>query len=300
MYYTILGISENATITEIKDAYRKLAKKYHPDTNDLESDEMIKLINTAYTELIKLHKHKKDDCTVKSKFHKKIKKKFVSEHNHLLTISFIDSIIGASIDFINYYKHECSNCKGLGSIYSTCKHCDGHGIVNKHDSFISIGINCKQCDGKGYKEITPCIICKGVGYLLLEEPLTINIPEGLEEKTKLLMKGKGNYLNHGRGDLYISVSINSDNHYSRVGNNLLYTCDIDILDILLEKPIEVMTIRGLINIVITPDNYNTPYIVDGFGTKSINGSKYGNMIIQPRYIIKKLTKLQKENLKKYL
>lgn len=297
MHYKILGIPKDATLQDIKQAYRTLAKQYHPDTNQTtNTDDMFKLINDAYSILSDTIKRKKYDQMTSNITHKNIKKTFNHNQEITLDVSLKQTILGDSIIFTNIYKCECTNCYGAGNIFNNCLPCAGTGVIKKNDSFISIDLKCKDCNGTGKKEITPCTICNCSGYSLKEEQLTLSIPEGLEKKTKLLMKGKGNLIGQTRGDLIVSINITDTENYTRKSNDLIYQVYIDVLDILIEQPLTIDTIKGTVSILIGPDNYQEPYIINGWGTKSLNGIDYGDMIIEIKPVINKLTNLQKEKL----
>jgi DnaJ-class molecular chaperone len=136
-------------------------------------------------------------------------------------------------------------------------------------------------------------VCGGSGYTEDQEEMTINIPEGLEEKTKLFVKGKGNYINGSRGDLYVTVEIQPDSRYERIGNDLIMNLEVDVFDVMLEKTITVDSLRGEFSIDLDPTTIYDDVVLPQRGTKTINGNNYGNLIIRLITQIPKLTSEQK-------
>ena len=328
-YYDELGISKTATDAEIKRAYRRLAKTYHPDKNKTpEAEDKIRRVNEAYQILGDREKRTVYDRQQSNSsgrmfgntnfdisdifsnafdFNKprhqkhKFKKTFESQAKTTLTIDFIESILGVSDKiFTHIYRKECSSCNGYGGEFSACPNCAGAGVVNRSDGFISINTTCSKCHGTGKKIGSVCGICSGKGYDDVAEELMINIPEGLESRTKLFVKGKGNYINGSRGDLYIAIDIVENKLYSRNGNDIVMTIDVDILDVLLERTIPVQSFRGDFSIDLDPDTIHDPIILVGKGTKPINGTNYGDFIIKISPQIHKLTDSQKNILETML
>ncbi len=324
-YYEELGVSKTATEAEIKHAYRRLAKTYHPDKNKTpEAEDKIRRINEAYQILGDKEKRAdydrqrssggrvfgKNNFDISDIFsssfdfnkprHQKhqFKKTFESQSKVTVSIDFVESILGITDKiFTHIYKKECGGCNGYGGEFSPCPSCNGSGVINRSDGFISINTTCSKCHGTGKKIGSSCNVCGGNGYSEITEELTINIPEGLESRTKLFVKGKGNYINGSRGDLYITVDITENPLYSRTGNNIIMTITVDILDVLEEKTIPVESFRGDFSIDLDPDTVYDDIILSGKGAKTINGINYGDFIIKISPQIHKLTNEQKNILK---
>lgn len=324
-YYSELGIDKNATDVEIKQAYRRMAKTYHPDRNKSpDAEEKIKRVNEAYDVLSDKNKKAEYDSKKSNAFagfgrsnfdigdifsnsfdfnkprqHKhKFKKKFESQSKTTIQIDFSESILGVTDKKISHiFKHECSKCSGFGGEFQPCNICGGSGSINRNDGFISINITCTSCSGSGKKIISPCTECGGEGYIDTEEELAINIPEGLEVKTKLFVKGKGNLINGSRGDLYITVEILPDPIYRRHNNDIHMTVDVDVVDIMLESSVVCNTLKGEVPIHLTPAVINDKIIQKSMGTKTVNSDTYGDLIITINPTIPKLSDEQKNILK---
>jgi len=311
--------------SEIKRSYRKLAKEYHPDVNKTkEAEEKFKQINEAYEILGDEQKRKNYDMNNSMNFgsfggfnssnisdlfqqsfggfqdipkRKKSnhKKTFQDESNIEIYITVEESIFGVDKKTIpNSYKCECNKCFGHGGTFSDCNVCNGTGRVNKNDGFISINVTCTECMGTGQKKTGSCIKCYDKGYLLVAEELDIRIPEGIEERTKLLVRGKGNKINGKRGDLFISVKVIENEEYSRKNNNIYQRAKISAIDILLEKIIQIPSLRENFEIDLKKIENEKTFIFKNKGTKTVNGNSYGDLIIIPDVYYPKLDEKQKE------
>lgn len=325
-YYDELGVNKDASDKEIKLAYRRLAKKYHPDRNKSpHAEEKTKRINEAYNVLGDTNKKTEYDKSCsnifggfgKSNFNvndifgrsnfdfnkshvkktHKISKTFDSKLKNTIKITFTEAISGESKKILNSYKVECSDCNGYGGQLKLCGVCNGTGLINKNDGFISINTTCVECRGTGQKSIGVCPKCDSKGYIEKNEEIEINVPEGVEPRTTLFVKGKGNYINGTRGDLYISVVILPSDVYERKGNDILMTVYVDVFDVLVEKTINIVTFNGDINVELNNDIIENGIKIDGKGTKSIKGNTYGDLVVDFITKIPILTDSQKEDLK---
>jgi len=327
-YYKELEVNKNASITDIKIAYRRLAKTYHPDKNkEFDADAKIKRLNEAYNVLSDNKKRTEYDFTQNTnKFNgfgnstfdgndifsgtafSKQNQKTKKQHKSLKTfnqkleitteIDFIEAIQGVKNKTIKYsYKHECKSCNGYGGEFVDCDICGGIGLISKNDGFININVTCNSCNGTGKHIVNKCSECEGFGYIEKETYIDINVPEGLEQRTKLFVKGKGNYINGCRGDLYISVDILPHKMYKRHGNNIIVTTEIDVFDILLENTVILSTFVGDFDIKLNSTSLEQEIIKNGKGTKAINGTSYGDLIIQLTMKLPILTSEQKEVIK---
>lgn len=322
-YYSILGIEKSASQKEIKSAYRKLANRYHPDKNkNINDSEKIKKINEAYNILGNVKKRMEYDNKKtntfngfenmnfdfqdifngttfgKNKKRNPIKKTFDQKLEITIQICFEEAILGLQNKEIQYnFKKECSKCKGYGGQFVVCEYCNGSGYIKKNDGFISINTTCSECKGTGKSLNHGCDCCGNKGYVYVKETLNIKIPEGLEQRTKLFVKNKGNYVNGSRGDLYITAEIIKHDVYKRKGNNILMNFEADVFDVMMNNIITINTLRDEFDITLDPEMINTPLIRKGLGTKSVNGEVYGDLIITFSLKIPAINKQQKKLLR---
>ncbi|OAL10318.1 molecular chaperone DnaJ [Candidatus Mycoplasma haematobovis] len=233
-YYQILGVSHDATESEIKKAYRSLAKKYHPDVNKSpEAEDKFKDINEAYEVLSDAQKRQNYDTYGSADeqmqgnpfsgggdFTEFFNDFFGGMHNQRqyehysdkVTISFLDSVRGTSRKYDYFSKQKCEVCKGNKAFLGDAKYvvvcgaCRGTGQerVRKQSLFGIFDSTrpCSQCEGHGKVISKKCKECKGEGYKSQKKTVTVPIPAGIFDKQVLSFWDKS-----GLVDVKISLKI---------------------------------------------------------------------------------------------
>lgn len=231
-YYEILGLDSNASEDEIKKAYRKLAKQYHPDLHpgDTEAEQIFKDINEAYTTLSDPQKRQEYDMYgpdgmqddpfagfegfnpfsffgggmgggMGSGFRKTNTAIRGSDIHHTISISFKDSILGCKREIVLDALNTCPHCNGTGAkngakAYS-CPECNGTGqktSVRRSGNMIMQNIGpCPNCRGTGKYIKDTCEYCKGEGLTPEKRTITVTIPAGVMHGQALTVRGQGNY-----------------------------------------------------------------------------------------------------------
>ncbi len=145
---------------------------------------------------------------------------------------------------------QCDTCNGSGSEGGAapvnCSTCGGHGKVRSQQGFFTIERTCPACQGVGQTIETPCKDCSGSGRLQRERSLSVNIPAGVEDGTRIRLAGEGEAGLRGgtNGDLYIFLAIRPHDFFKREGADLFCQVPITIVDAALGGSIEVPTIDG--------------------------------------------------------
>src|ERR1700730_14044413 len=144
----------------------------------------------------------------------------------------------------------CDTCKGNGaepgSRPAACRTCHGHGRVRAQQGFFTIEKTCPTCQGSGQTIDKPCKSCGGQGRVRREKTLSVNIPPGVEDGTRIRLAGEGEAGPHGAaaGDLYIFVSIAQHPPFQRAAATSFCRVPIPITTAALGGAIEVPTVEG--------------------------------------------------------
>jgi len=167
-----------------------------------------------------------------------------------LSISLEDAYSGKK-QGINFSSSEtCESCKGHcaepGSKPTQCSTCGGQGQVRSNQGFFTVQQTCAQCGGSGELITTPCKNCKGNGKKQAKKNITMTIPRGVDDGTRIRLSGKGEagIKGGGNGDLYIFVSVESHSIFKRSEENLFFEFPISLTDAALGTTIQVPTIDG--------------------------------------------------------
>ena len=149
----------------------------------------------------------------------------------------------------NTYK-KCKDCSGSGAAKGskpiTCSYCGGKGKIRSSQGFFTIQQTCHHCSGYGEKIGKPCNSCSGNGKIQSQENVSVKIPKGVDDGTRIRLSGKGEAGTKGAssGDLYLFISIDTHNIFKRSEENLYYELPITFSDAALGTTVEVPSIDG--------------------------------------------------------
>ncbi len=221
-----------------------------------------------------------------------------------LDLSLEDAVFGTEKE-INVNRTElCPECKGSrmksGTEKSTCKHCQGRGQVRYQQGFFTISRTCSHCQGSGQVIPFPCGDCRGTGKTKKKKTLTIKIPPGVNNGTKLRLEAEGEAgdLGAGRGDLFIITHVKKHKFFDREGNNLICEIVIPFTKAALGSTIEIPTFQGTENLRI-PEGTQSGQIfrLKGKGIKDLYSHRRGDIFV--KVLVNTPQNLNKEQ-KKYL
>jgi len=202
----------------------------------------------------------------------------------------------------------CDTCKGSGaepgSRPASCRTCQGHGRVRAQQGFFTIERTCPTCQGSGQIIEKPCKGCGGQGRVRREKTLSVNIPAGVEDGTRIRLAGEGEVGVHGAapGDLYIFVSIAPHQIFQRDGANIFCRVPIPFTSAALGGTIEVPTVEGSRTRVTVPPGTQSghQFRLRSKGMTVLRSPARGDMYIQA--IVEtpvNLTKRQQELLREF-
>jgi molecular chaperone DnaJ len=268
-YYEILGVSRDADQKEIKKAYRKLAKQYHPDRNpdDSESAEKFKEISSAYETLSNEEKRANYDrfgadgpslegfggfSDFFSGFSPGPERGFDVESEFIL--GFMEAVEGGVREVNIPTWDTCSPCQGAGvkSLGGTCAVCKGTGGVAHSVGHMRLQMTCQKCGGSG-TNLESCVSCNGTGRIQGEEKVTVTVPPGVESGSRMRLAGKGGPGKQGgKGDLYLRILIEPHEEYHRKGTDIHSKGVIKYTMAILGGSKRVTTLSGDVDLKIPP------------------------------------------------
>ena len=220
-----------------------------------------------------------------------------------ISIDLNDAFSGIEkkINYTNYKK--CKTCTGSGakpgSKPTACSYCGGQGKVRSSQGFFTIQQTCPQCGGDGEKITNPCNNCSGIGKLQSNESVSVKIPKGVDDGTRIRLAGKGEAGSRGggNGDLYLFVSVQPHSIFKRSEENLYYELPISIADAALGTTVEVPSIDGGKTKIKIPSGTQTgkQLRLRGKGMPILRRNIYGDLYIRIiTEVPTSLTKKQKE------
>ena len=202
----------------------------------------------------------------------------------------------------------CDSCDGTGAEPGSkpinCTTCNGDGRVRQQQGFFTIERTCPSCGGAGQQIDKPCKSCEGAGRVHRERSLQVNIPEGVEDGTRIRLAGEGEAGMRGApaGDLYIFLTVKPHRIFEREGANMACRVPIPMTTAALGGTIEVPVIDGTRAKISIPEGTQsgTQFRLKGKGMTVVRSNHRGDMYVQVEVEVpKNLSKRQKELLREF-
>ncbi len=231
-----------------------------------------------------------------------------SDLRYDLSISLEEAYNGKKQDIKFSTSDKCDNCGGSGSKpghdAGSCSMCGGHGQVRSSQGFFTVQQTCPQCGGVGEEITHPCTSCNGQGKKQTSKRLSVTIPKGVDDGTRIRLAGKGEAGSRGSGsgDLYLFINVYSHDLFKRSDENLFFEFPISISDAALGTSIEIPTIDGgKAKIKIPSGTQNgKQFRLKGKGMPYMRGNGTGDLYVQVNTEVPvSLNKEQKELLEKF-
>ena len=225
-----------------------------------------------------------------------------------LSIALEESYTGKKQDIKFSTSEKCNTCSGSGSKpghnAESCSMCGGHGQVRSSQGFFTVQQTCPQCSGTGEEITNPCSDCGGQGKKQASKRLSVTIPKGVDDGTRIRLAGKGEAgtKGSGNGDLYLFINVYSHDLFKRSDENLFFECPISIADAALGTSIEIPTIDGGKAKIKIPSGTQSgkQFRLKGKGMPYMRGSGNGDLYVQVNTEVPvSLNKEQKELLEKF-
>jgi DnaJ-class molecular chaperone len=325
-YYQILGVPKNAAQKDIKSAYRKLAKKWHPDANpnnQKEAEDKFKEIQEAYEVLGEADKRRKYDMLgsnwQEAANQAEQQRRYRSAQSDAFQFDFGDFGSGSPgagpSGFSDFFDMFFSGTGRRGPAQSTGFSQRGQDLETTIDlslrdvydggkKSISLQLEdvCPRCRGTGTVSGTLCPQCHGTGRLLTTKKFEVTIPRGIGEGQRIRLAGQGGAGIGGgpNGDLFLVVKIKDDPTYKRKGDDLYVDLPVSIYDLALGGDVKVPTMAGQVAMTIPAGTQSNRLLrLGGKGMPKVrdggSGDQYVRLVGQlPANLSDKEKKLFKE------
>ena len=231
-----------------------------------------------------------------------------SDLRYDLSITLEEAYIGKKQDIKFSSSEKCNTCKGSGSKpghnVDSCSMCGGNGRVRSNQGFFTVQQTCPQCSGSGEEITHPCSNCGGQGKKHASKRLSVTIPKGVDDGTRIRLAGKGEAGSRGAsyGDLYLFINVYSHDLFKRSNENLFFECPMSIADAALGTSLEIPTIDGGKAKIKIPAGTQTgkQFRLKGKGMPYMRGSGNGDLYVQVNTEVPvSLNREQKELLEKF-
>lgn len=321
-YYELLEVQRGADDATLKASYRKLAMQYHPDRNpgDAKAEARFKAISEAYDCLKDPQKRAAYDRYGKAAFQNggpgggggadfgDIGDIFESifgsafgggsrqqrgpargaDLRYDLEISLEDAYAGVNREIQVDVAARCDTCDGSGARKGTgtrrCNTCGGAGKVRAQQGFFMVERTCPTCQGAGEIIEDPCPACDGDGRVEKRKTLTVNIPAGVDEGTRIRLSGEGEAGARGAapGDLYIFLHLARHRLFEREGTTLFTRAPISFTTASLGGDIAIPELDGSRHEIRIPPGIQSGKQLRqrGAGMPVLNGRGHGDLVIQ--------------------
>ena len=287
-HYATLGINRSASQDEVKAAFKRMAKKHHPDLNkdNKASEAAFKEVNDAYQVLgDEKRRAQYDRFGTDSPQHQGgptegfdggfdinlgdifgdffggggRRSRRGSDIEVLVRITLEEAAKGSPVTVAVDRRVPCGGCDGTGAEggrRTTCSACKGQGQVRRAQrtpfGIVQMVAPCENCGGSGSTAEKACKLCRGAGSEEKEEKLTVDIPAGIQDRMQLRVPGRGNAGSAGQqpGDLLVGVFVAEHELFTRDADDLLLQSTITFPQAVLGTSLEVPTLTGSVTVTV--------------------------------------------------
>jgi DnaJ-class molecular chaperone len=299
-HYQILGVTRNASEKEIKQAYRRLARKHHPDLNpgDKSAEARFKEINAAYEVLSNPEKRKKyDQFGDQWEYAEQFAKAGGQER-----VRWDFGKGGATFEYGD-----------LGNIFSSLFGDAGTGSGMRRgpqrgqdiESPIKVSLEeayrgstrvvqleaeepCTACGGTGRVGNRVCTICDGTGGKVIPKRLEVKIPAGVKDGSRIRIAGEGvpGHAGGSKGDIYLVVKVLPHKFFERKGDDLYAEVSVPLATAMLGGEVGLATLNGNLSLKIPPETQNGKvFRLAGKGMPQLSNANYGNLFAEVKVVL---------------
>ncbi len=311
-YYNILGVNRDASEREIKQAYRKQARKYHPDVNpgDKSAEARFKQMNEAYEVLSDKEKRQKydqfgDQWQHADQFAQAGRQQTpfwdFSQTSGAQKFHFEDADLGGLFDDLfrsGTRSRRVRPRRGQDVDYPIEVTLEEAYHGAKRTIALQSEKPCTGCQGSGRIQNMLCSVCRGSGIVSDVKRLEAKIPPGVKDGSRVRIAGKGkqSYTGGASGDLYLVISVKSHRRFERRGDDLYEEVAVPLTVAVLGGEVQVPTLKGKLALKIPPETQNgRSFRLTGQGMPHLGNSSHGDLVAKVSVILP--TKLSEEEQK---
>lgn len=306
-YYKILGVERGADEKAIKSAYRKLARKYHPDVNKGQ-DARFKEISEAYEVLSDPEKRRRYDTLGPDWQRYAQPGAPTGQPGAGFHVEYGDA--GEFSDFFRTIFGDmgarAGSRGGLEDLFGgTFQRGGARGRRRGDDVQANVDISleeafhgtrkafaleleepCATCHGSGNVGGKPCTTCHGTGWQRARREVDVKIPAGVRTSQKVRVSGEGGGGSGGRGDLYLMVTVAPHPQFERKGDDVAHTLPITAPEAALGATIEVPTLRGKVSMKVPPSTSSgRTFRLRGYGMPRLKGGGAGDQLVTVKIVM---------------
>ncbi|MBV8579847.1 MAG: DnaJ domain-containing protein [Candidatus Eremiobacteraeota bacterium] len=308
-YYAILGVPKTSAEKDIKSAYRKLARKWHPDANPdnaRAAEEKFKDIQEAYEVLGDPEKRRKYDvlgsdwqrAAREAEQQRSYRAQQTADFGNFGGFGNAGASAGPSgfSDFFDMFfsgigRRPAAGPSGFNSPPQRGEDLESTIELSLHDAFeggkksvtLQVEDICQRCHGTGTDRNRICTQCHGTGRVRETKKFDVTIPRGVRDGQRIRLTGQGaSGPNNGpRGDLYLIVHLVGDEHYERKGDDLYLDLPVSIYDLILGAEVRVPTMNGDVTMTIPAGTQNNKMLrLSGKGMPKLKDGGYGDEYVR--------------------
>jgi molecular chaperone DnaJ len=340
-YYETLGVAREASGEEIKQAYRALARKHHPDVSEDKSvaEHRFKEINEAYEVLSDPNKRAQYDRfgnasngaggfgfdqaagfgdifdmffgNVRPNAGRRTGPQRGSDLRYDLEISLEEAFAGTTKEIGFTHLAQCDVCKGTaaqpGTLVTSCPQCQGSGIMRAARQTplgqIVTQMTCSRCGGEGHTIEHPCEACQGRGRREIERKLSVKVPAGVDDGSRIRIGANGEAGIRGGppGDLYVYLGIAPHQLFNRDGMDTYVDIPISFPQAAMGAQLTVPTLEGELAMTLPAGTQaGTVLRMKGRGMPSVRGTQRGDHHVTVHVMVPtKMNKRQRDLLEEY-
>jgi DnaJ-class molecular chaperone len=302
-YYAILGVPKNSPEKDIKSAYRRLAKKWHPDanaSNAKEAEEKFKELQEAYEVLGDPDKRRKYDVLGSNWQQASQQAEQQRRYRTQQDQTFYDFGNGGGMgggpsgfsDFFDMFfsgigrrQTQSTSFARRGQDLETTIELTLRDVFDGGKKSVSLQLEdtCPRCHGSGTVDGRLCPVCHGTGHVITTKKFEVSIPKGIGDgqRIRLALQGGAGTSGGPNGDLYLIVKLREDPTYKRKGDDLFVDLPVSVYDLVLGGEVKVPTMSGQVSMTIPEATQNNRLLrLSGKGMPKVKGGGAGDEYVR--------------------